>query len=74
MRWVHENNQHNEPEVMSGNLQRGPKPAFDREKVFAEVDRSNHRFEQYSRETRSSFVERARGASAVKPHAKVRCP
>lgn len=35
-------------------------PAFDREAVFAAVDRSTDRFETYTKEQREQFVKQAR--------------
>lgn len=58
---------------MSGNLQRGATPGFDRKKVFAEVEASNQRFDGYSKERRRAFSDKARDLAGLKRHEKVRC-
>ena len=40
--------------------QREKLPAFDRKVIFAEVDASNRRFEDYTKEQRQKFASEAR--------------
>jgi hypothetical protein len=54
------------------NLQRPAPPKFDRVLVFGEVDKSNKRFQNYSREERRVFAEEARALSVLKQNAQVR--
>lgn len=37
-------------------------PEFDRAAVFAEVDNSNRRFDDYSKEQRAAFAQQVRSA------------
>jgi hypothetical protein len=43
------------------------RPAFDRKRVFAGVEKSNHRFEKYSKVQRRAFAAKAGALSVLAP-------
>jgi hypothetical protein len=47
---------------------RSVKPAFNRLAVFAEVEKSNFRFENYSKDQRRAFAKVARASKMLSGH------